>query len=223
MKICPVCNESFPEELRFCDLDGAKLTREGVAEGQDQNRLSSLIGVGILFGAVVIIAISVLFSPRTPDAANFTPSTPPSQTSADSVPAPSVVEVPEPEIVVAENVPAEPKKKEKPADSANGNSNSANLDPKAAAGDTDPAAEAAKGGLDIEHSKPTDVEPGKPDSGSTAKAKDESNTTAVKPAPEAKTDKKVSKDPAKNADGKKPEEKKEGKLRKFFKKIFGKD
>ncbi len=62
MKICPVCNDSFADELSFCDIDGARLTREGSA--QERNKWWSLIGAGLFIGALVITAASILFLPK---------------------------------------------------------------------------------------------------------------------------------------------------------------
>ena len=64
MKICPVCNDSFADELRFCDIDGARLTRE--AGSQDRNRWWSLLGAGLVVGALVISAATDVFVYTTP-------------------------------------------------------------------------------------------------------------------------------------------------------------
>src|SRR2546429_9741460 len=68
MKICPVCNDSFPDELNFCDVDGTRLNRgagsAGEAGGADRRKWWSLLGAGLLVGAVVISAASIIFLPK---------------------------------------------------------------------------------------------------------------------------------------------------------------
>src|SRR5687768_8398766 len=65
MKVCPVCNETFADELRFCDLDGTRLKREiGTQSPEKQNKTWSLIGVGLLVGALVLSALSIIFLPK---------------------------------------------------------------------------------------------------------------------------------------------------------------
>ena len=62
MKICPVCNDSFADELNFCDIDGTRLAREGSA--QEKNKWWSLLGAALLVGALVISAASIFFLPK---------------------------------------------------------------------------------------------------------------------------------------------------------------
>lgn len=67
MKVCPVCSESFDDQLTFCDLDGARLQREGGVTGAlDPSRVWPVLGVGLLVGAVVISTASIVFFPRAP-------------------------------------------------------------------------------------------------------------------------------------------------------------
>jgi cytoskeletal protein RodZ len=217
MKVCPECNDTFPDEMKFCDLDGTKLNREAGQEGLDQSRLWSLIGVGVLLGAIVIIAISVLFSPRTPDAPALARTTP--QTSNPS-PAETAA-APQSDIVVEEPLPAETKKKEKPVEAANSNSAPApNI--KAAARDSDAEGDAFKSAPGAASAKSASTDAEAP----AVKAKGEdTETTSKKPAAtdaDPKSDKKNAKDSDKNSNGKKPEEKKKGGLFRIFKKIFGK-
>ena len=115
MKICPVCNESFADELNFCDLDGVKLARE-VSE-QDRNKWWSLIGAGLLIGAVVITA-SMLFIPkaRVPGpVAAFEPQTSkaPSVTSTPNSAAPLDSTQSQSEAAPNDAASPEPKKREK--------------------------------------------------------------------------------------------------------------
>lgn len=62
MRVCPVCNEAFSDEFSFCDLDGTALKRE--REAGETNRMWSLLGVGLLVGALVISAASIIFLPK---------------------------------------------------------------------------------------------------------------------------------------------------------------
>ena len=64
MKECPVCSESFPNELRFCDIDGTRLIRKGDG-GEPRGRLWSLLGAGLLVGALVITGATIFFFPKT--------------------------------------------------------------------------------------------------------------------------------------------------------------
>lgn len=65
MKICPVCNDTFPDELNFCDVDGTRLGREASeTQGKDRSNWWSLLGAGLLVGAVVISAASIIFLPK---------------------------------------------------------------------------------------------------------------------------------------------------------------
>jgi hypothetical protein len=210
MKICPECNESFPDEMKYCDLDGTKLLREPGSQTQDQSRLWSLIGVGILVGAILIITISVLFSPRTPDTPAIARSAPvTAQTPQTSAPEQSA----NPNIV--EELPVvETKKKEKPADA---NSNSA-VNPKAAFKETEESGSAKPDS----RAEPPETNSSESETEKVAPvaAKPKSETEASKSAPtsDPKSDKK------KEADKKdeKKDEKKKGGLFRFFKKIFGK-
>src|SRR5262249_56548106 len=63
MKICPVCNDTFADQLNFCDVDGTRLTQSG--SGPERNKLWSLVGAGLLIGALVISAASIFFLPRS--------------------------------------------------------------------------------------------------------------------------------------------------------------
>ncbi len=218
MKLCPDCNERFPDEMKYCDLDGTKLQREPGSEGQDQSRLWSLIGVGVLVGAIVIIAVSVLFSPRTPNTPAIARSTPPASQSVSSDTAAETGA--KPEIVVEETPIAEVKKKDKSADATN--SNSSAPDPKAAAKEDSDEPEPAKSDPRIEPLKPAASETEKPIASTNAKSKGDGDPSASKsgqtPA-DAKADKKKESEKGKEE---KKDEKKKGGLFRVFKKIFGK-
>src|ERR1051325_2740783 len=141
MKICPVCNEVFADELKFCDVDGTRLTRQrDVTAAPQQNKGWSLFGVALLVGALVISGVSVIFLPRahvSPPVVRSEPSsnpsnkTPSTETASNAVtPAPGEQQ---PEIVLTEGPVPDPKKKERAKTSASENANEPALNPKAAA------------------------------------------------------------------------------------------
>src|SRR5438132_4652616 len=66
MKVCPVCNETFADDMKFCDLDGTRLARQAEATGAPaHHRTGSLLGIGLLVGALVLSAVSVFMIPRS--------------------------------------------------------------------------------------------------------------------------------------------------------------
>jgi hypothetical protein len=69
MKECPVCKESFQDDLNFCDLDGSPLDGgvAGTAAGSS-SKVWSFLGVGLLLAAVGITAVAIIFFPRGPSA-----------------------------------------------------------------------------------------------------------------------------------------------------------
>jgi hypothetical protein len=235
MKVCPVCNESFGNDLNFCDVDGAKLQRErGAASAPESNKAWSLLGVGLLLGAIFISAASVIFFPKAriaPTASGSeTASVPvagqPAQPSAGEQASAAASEYPQ---VVVEETPApEVKKKEKPQSSAEEAADST-LNPKAAALETEESSKARGENGD------QPVQPGKveaPASIKTVSETRESDSAAKAADPNAEL-KKDPKQPAKSSkdsakpDGKKEDDKKDkkkkGGLFGVFKKIFGKD
>lgn len=67
MKECPVCKESFSEDMYFCDLDGTPLDSDSGGESHARSgssRLWSTLGIVALLGAVVISAVAIVFFPR---------------------------------------------------------------------------------------------------------------------------------------------------------------
>lgn len=66
MRACPICKETFSDDYNFCDIDGAALDAPAgsapVARGGE--RVWNLLGVGLLLGALVISAVSIVFLPR---------------------------------------------------------------------------------------------------------------------------------------------------------------
>lgn len=229
MKICPVCNDSFADELRFCDIDGARLTRE--AGSQDRNRWWSLLGAGLVVGALVISAASIVFLPKarvsTPilnsqPQSVIVPSKPPVVESATNATSPDASA--QPEDLTTEAVVPELKKKDK---ATNGNVDATSPNPKAAA----LAAEDADKAAPAESNK--NVAPKKPESVSSDKNADDARVTdpprPAQPPPEVKKErtqpvstKSSDKDSSdkKNSDDK--DKKKGGGFLRVFKKIFGK-
>jgi hypothetical protein len=233
MKVCPVCNETFADDMKFCDLDGTRLARQAEATGAPaHHRTWSLFGIGLLVGALVLSAVSVFMIPRSralPTASNSpssaTPSTSKPADSSNSSSAGDSVSAPasdQPEIVIAEAPPADPnaRKKDKVKPTTE-NATTPALNPKAAAQTDEDAARpaptaAAPAPKKTEPAPKTVSETREPDS-------------APKPAaaPDPKKDPKHQKESARDGDKKKADDKdkdkKKGGFFKVFKKIFGKD
>jgi hypothetical protein len=230
MKICPVCNDSFADQLNFCDVDGTRLIQQGGA--QERNKWWSLLGGGLLIGALVISAASIFFLPRSrvptpvvssePTPAPVTPKPPAPETTA-SVAAPAASG--EPETASTDAVVPEVRKKEKVM--SNSNSSAGIPNPKAAA---IAAEEGDKKPVTAEPAAPVPLTPKKPEQPA-IKTITEPHTAdgSIKPQtpPDPKKDPKGQVASAKNEkdpkDKKKEEEKKKGGFLKVFKKIFGKD
>ena len=235
MKICPVCNDSFADQLNFCDIDGARLTGEGAA--QQKNKWWSLIGAGLLVGALVISAASIFFLPRARVSTPIVNSEPQPSPAVPVVPKPAAAEAAasvtassasaQPETVPTDAVAPDVRKKDKAL--ANGNFSGAPPNPKAAAtapDDSDRKAPSAEAGGAI---SPT---PKKPEASPSLKSAGDPRPaeTATRPQipPELKKDPKAQTATAKNPDKdsndkKKTDDKKKGGFLKVFKKIFGKD
>ena len=231
MKICPVCNDTFADSLNFCDVDGTRLTQSG--RGQERNKWWSLLGAGLLIGALVISAASIFFLPRsrvptpivssepTPAPVTTKPPAPAAESTASvATPTPAG----EPETSTPEALAPEVKRKDKPL--SNPNSNGAPPNPKAAAlaaeeGDKKPAI--------VDPNAPVITTPKKPEPPA---IKAVSDPHPVDPTTKPQTTSDLKKDPKAQAasnhekdskDKKKEEEKKKGGFLKVFKKIFGKD
>src|SRR6266498_1511064 len=137
MKVCPICNESFADQLNFCDVDGARLTRE--ASAQERNKWWSLLGAGLLVGALVITAASIIFLPKARVSTPLVNSEPqPSAAPSNPQPAESVAAAvsgatvsAEPETGAPDAVVPEVKKRDKALANANVGETAPN--PKAAA------------------------------------------------------------------------------------------
>jgi hypothetical protein len=235
MKVCPVCNESFADELRFCDVDGTRLTRQRTASApQQQNKGWSLFGVALLVGALVVSGISVIFLPRAHVSPQVTgaetqvspPNKPAATETASNVTAPAAGD--QTEIVVTEGPPPDSKKKDKPKPAANGNFSESTLNPKAA----------AQSGEDAEKPKqpseapavqplptPKRTEPVPAVRTASETREPDSMSKPAQPSAEMKKDSRTARTSDKDADKKKAEEKdkKKGGFFRVFKKIFGKD
>jgi len=232
MKICPVCNDSFADQLNFCDVDGTRLTREGSV--QERNKWWSLLGAGLLVGALVISAASIIFLPKarvsTP-LVNSEPQTspaPPKPASADS--AANVAATPsvsaEPDGVPTEAAVPEVKKKDKAL--ANGNFSGTTPNPKAAAlaaEDSDKKSPSP----DVNTTPPAPRKTEAPSVKSVSETRSADGATLPQTPPDLKKDQKTqttakssdraSNDKKKNDD----KDKKKGGFLRVFKKIFGKD
>jgi len=229
MKICPVCNDSFGDELNFCDVDGARLTREGVAE--QRNKWWSLLGAGLLIGGLVITGLSIIMIPRVrvatpivnsaPSPAPATPRVQPTET------APSVAAAnPEPEPPAADTPPPELKKRDRSL--TNSNTTIGPPNPKAAALDSEGVDKNPAAG-DVRKNEPSTPKPAEalppskpprdlraPD----APSKPPEVRGDHQPQPAGgKSNDKNSSDKKKNDE----KDKKKGGFLKVFKKIFGKD
>jgi hypothetical protein len=233
MKICPVCNESFADELKFCDIDGTRLTRQrGVSAPQPQNKGWSLFGVALLVGALIISGISVIFLPRAhvspqvigSEAQVSPPNKPAATETAVNAATPATSD--QTDTAVSEVPPPDPKKKDKTKALANGNFNEPALNPKAAA-QSDEDAEKPKQPSEAPVAQPLPT-PKRIDPPAAVRAASDTRETdsvskPAQPPSEMKKDAKISKNSDKDSDKKKGEEKKKGGFFRVFKKIFGKD
>jgi hypothetical protein len=237
MKICPVCNDSFSDELNFCDIDGARLDREsGGANGRDGNKWWSLLGAGLLVGAVVISAASIIFLPKARVALPLVNSEPQSVSNSPKAPAvdsgaavAATSPASEPDTAATDAVAPELKKKDKSANNSNAGEAP---NPKA-------AALAAEGVDKTASSSDPNKNATSPSNKTEAPpaAKPVSDTrpveTATKPVPppaevrrDPRTAQVSTKSSDKGSDKKKSddkEKKKGGGFLRVFKKIFGKD
>jgi hypothetical protein len=231
MKVCPVCNDVFADDLKFCDVDGTRLTRQrDVSAPQQQNKGWSLFGVALLVGALIISGISVIFLPRAhvpppvvaSDPTGTASNKPASTETASNATAPAASD--QPEIVVTEGPPPDPKKKDKTKAIETDNANVSTLNPKAAA-QSDEDAEKSKQPAEAPAAQPLPI-PKKLDPPPPVRTVSETRDTEASSKPTAASAE-VKKDPknSKDSDKKKGEdkEKKKGGFFRVFKKIFGKD
>ena len=228
MKICPVCNDTFANQLNFCDVDGARLTGEGGAP--ERNKWWSLVGAALLIGALVIIAASIFFLPRsrvpTPMVSSEpapvpAPATPKPQATETTASSAASVATGEPEATSAPADASVPEVKKRDRALSNSNSSIAVPNPKAAAlaaeeGEKKPAT------VDAATPSPVNKKPEQPaiKTVSEPHPADASVKAQTPPDPKAQVASKTEKD---SKDKKKEDEKKKGGFLKVFKKIFGKD
>jgi hypothetical protein len=236
MKVCPVCNEAFGDELRFCDLDGTRLKRQpgGEMSASSQGRLWSLLGVGVLLGALIIAILSIIFTPR-PNAAPTLASSSPSPSASQSAPgsqaaaeARPAAATEQPQIIAEETAQPVAKKKEKSQDDLNSNAGLPPVNPKDVA-QGNATKDAAKTDEPVAE---TSADSKRVEAAPVIKPASDTRDSEISPkaaatAPEAKKDKKAttSKDSDKESDAKKKDgekEKKKGGFFRVFKKIFGK-
>jgi cytoskeletal protein RodZ len=227
MKNCPVCGESFGDELNFCDVDGTPLARHPVESAQARNKLWSILGVILVLGALAISALSVIFLPRarvsSPVQVSSTPE--PESPTAGSIatletanPSESTSITPAPESVVPPEMVAPELKKKDPAP---GREN-ADIRKSAKAAATDETENPAPS-PEPKAAESDSVKPETPSAKSVSDA-GETETPRVTAAPP--TDPKAAGKAADNSNTKKKgddKEKKKGGFFKVFKKIFGKD
>jgi len=227
MKICPVCNDSFADELNFCDIDGTRLTREGMV--QERNKWWFLLGAGLLVGALVISAASIFFLPKarvSNPVVNSEPSAAPAVSKAplpESTASVAAVASSEPESESAEPVVPEVKKRDKSL--ANSNSTGAAPNPKAAAL---AAEEADKKPSAVDNPVPPPPKPDPPPVVKSASDVRPSEPIRTQPPPDLKRERSPSADSrSSDKDGNKKKaddkDKKKGGFLRVFKKIFGKD
>lgn len=238
MKTCPVCNDSFPDELNFCDIDGTRLDREASQTGQDRNKWWSLLGAGLLVGAVVISAASIIFLPKARVAlpvVNSEPQSLPSPAKAaslDSAAPGSAATVaaatPASDDDTADVVAPETKKKDKVT--ANSNAGDAAPNPKAAALAAE-GVDSASSSRNANKNAASSSNKSEPPSAVKPVSDTRPSETATRPAqvPADLKDQKSqpvnAKGSDKTSDKKKTDDKdkKKGGFLRVFKKIFGKD
>jgi FtsZ-interacting cell division protein ZipA len=228
MKECPVCGDTFGDDLNFCDVDGSRLNRQkGSAPSATQNKIWSMLGIALLIGGLVISAITILFLPRsrtTPTIISSEPAAPPKSSSPtqstqppaaeNTVPAPPAEEP----LAAADRSSLELKRRDKPVVESTTDAHSASAKEAAQGSEhaPQPAPEPVKAQPAPAHPETAATKPAQPASEnnspkSTQPAADQSKTQAAKP-----------KDASKEQDSKKDDKKKGGFFR-AFKKIFGKN
>ena len=244
MKQCPVCNEPFPDELRYCDIDGTRLTRSiGAGESRGSGRVWSLLGAALLVGGLVFTGAAIVFFPKTrsgpsqPLQSRIESQASPAKSNESAVkePAGEVAVNSQPSDAKPINAPAAPQdsstlqpKKRDAASTASGTAAAATTpNPKAAAksGDdsekpmsenTAAAASSPKAGA--ASTETVAAKPGNSTPSNEPAAKADQTAADPKKDPKRAAAKSGDKDPNTN----KKDEKKGGLLR-VFKKIFGKN
>jgi hypothetical protein len=232
MKECPLCKETFADDLKFCDLDGTRLKRVVDASGASgPGRVWSLLGVGLLLGAIIISAASIIFLPKAQVS-------PPVTGTQSSAPPPVQARTAEPATNSATNqqisldvAGPDLKKKDKLQSLSNQNSNSSALNPKTASLSSEdeqsklPAKTDAPAVAPVQRKEtPSEASPLPKPTSETRKSEAISQEPTPKPA-QTNTDvkKEQKRAPAKMAEKESNSNKKGGSFFRVFKKIFGKD
>jgi hypothetical protein len=227
MRNCPVCGESFGDELNFCDVDGTPLARDPAEAAQARNKLWSILGVVLVLGALAISALSIIFLPKgrvaspvqvssVPQPAPAPEGNPVKHEAANTSELPSIPSEPE-SLVAPDMVAPEPKKKD-PAPGRE-NANSSKSAKEAATEDSEKPAPSPE-------TKAPEPETAKPDAPLVPTAKESPETETPDVAGPPPTDPKNTGKGADNSNSKKKgddKDKKKGGFFKVFKKIFGKD
>jgi hypothetical protein len=237
MKVCPVCNESFAKELNFCDVDGARLTRQrDASDNGEQSKVWQLLGVGLLLAALVISAASIFLTKnRVTPTASVSVSAPAESAVKARAPEtagsePSTAEASDDSLAGADEIAlVEMKKRERALAVASESSGAPGPDPKAAALAVE---ESEKASVKEDKQPPIQAQPVNTEAITTTKTINETREPppAAKTTPavaETKDNKKQatdSKAPGAEPNKKKSDEKeKKGGFLRVFKKIFGKD
>ncbi len=226
MRNCPVCGESFGDELNFCDVDGTPLARDRAEAAQAKNKLWSILGVVLVLGALVISALSVIFLPKARVSSPVQAGSAPQPASPASNPGPpqavSTSEVSsissEPESLVAPDMGAPELKKRDPAP---GREN-ANISKSAKAAATEEAENPAPS-PEPRNPEPETAKPEGPSVKAVSETRETETPSVTAPPP---TDPKNAGKGTDNSNSKKKgddKDKKKGGFFKVFKKIFGKD
>ncbi len=239
MKVCPECNESFADDFKFCDLDGARLNRDGVSSIRDPNKLWSMLGVGLLLGALVISAITIFSLPRAEisPATSSTPPAPISNPNASASAEPSSTEQAvdsntDSQMLAEDTTLVEPKKEKVVPNTIDENANTASKSPKAAAMEEEEKEKALDPSNDPALVPPVPKKPQPSTDVKTVSDTRDSDAKSGDPTADAKKDdrresarmKADAKDAAsKKKDDDKKDKKKKGGFLRVFKKIFGKD
>jgi hypothetical protein len=231
MRNCPVCGESFGDELNFCDVDGAQLERDPADVTQQKNKLWSILGVALVVGALVISALSIIFLPKgrvsSPALVSSQPQpASPSETKlataeTSSNAEPSSISSEPGTLPAPDSVAPELKKRE----AAPGHEN-ANLS-KSAKAAAQSGEESEKPAPEPQSPTPAPVTAKKPETPSVKTAGEKRETETPRATAPPPTDPKSAGTKPDNSNSKKKggddKDKKKGGFFKVFKKIFGKD
>jgi len=246
MKECPVCKESFQDDLNFCDLDGSPLhDGAGAASVGSSSKIWSFLGIGLLLAAVGITAAAIIFFPRGPSASLTTgrpqsgattssagqasssvPDAGRSQTASGGLPVDSSTGLGTGDLSTSANSASPDQSRlgsRKAALSKNDNSDSSLPNPKSVAVSDDDLTRAARQPADETRPRTSKPLPTAGDPSSVGVAQNDS--TGSDPAARSAAAKRRAKAQAQGDDadtgGNKKDDKKKGGFLRVFKKIFG--